>query len=713
MEWRNTNLSEKFPFHKRVSLATHQDLMNWLGTLNSLKNQKHIQVLEKKKEISYSREQLWYVDASTYPIEQLKSQLREIVLSLWYPIDNADWIEVSFIDRKQFDWDVTIKVSKLLSMLWSEYWSRFIPALIEAINNNELLSKIVEKIEIKNRIYLNIKFKDSFLLDSVESVEMLWSLYGHNDSHRSDKVVIDYSSPNAAKRLHAWHIRSTVLWKILWNIYQANGYEVHWVNHVNDRGWFWVYLAGIKQRGEVLSKKWLKENELMVEIYKIYRLAQKCYSKETIYNNLEESDINLFSDLFWDITTFEKFQTNFDLFSIKANDLFQQLESWTEEIVKQWKEIVDWSLADFQSFYDAFDIHLDYLIWESFYADKWKHLVLDWVDKNEIVYFDSWEVERAIQEINSDETLNENERIKNRLLEEVVNDEWSYVIKLPNHERYVVMKKDGTSIYATRDLWAVNYRIETYDPKMMVYVVWQEQWDHFQKLFDSSKSLSYVGDVEMCHIPFWFYVNAKDKKKLSSREGAANVHFLIDESRKYYLNKYEWKDDFTEDEKLEIANNLAVWWIVFNDISKWRMQQVGINSDIQDTVKDFESKGGVYIIYTCCRAKSILSRYKKEWSESIEKPSIDGVLLSLQEIDLIKKLNSYPLIIKKASEKHEPTIVAQFLYDLSQSFNTFYNANQILKWWEAKMRRLWLTKQVIQTLENWCKICHLPMVDRI
>ncbi len=710
-------------YHKKITARAHQQHMWNLWSLSALRTKLNKDVLETKEKVIGRREDLWYIEINKYPLEQLKQSITKHVLDMWYEdIDSWD-IWISFIDRKKL-WkdgerlwsDIAIKVSPLIGSLWKEYREDFIPKLKSRLLESTDLSKNITEIQEKG-IYINLTLDDGYLFSLLNSVQEFGWLYGHTDQYKDQHVVIDYSSPNTAKRLHAWHIRSTVLGHVLWNIYEANWYTVHRMNHVNDWGWFWVFIAWMQHWKEYYAANNIHENEMMVHIYTTHRLAQKVSKDKETFNDMSVFDKEILEWTIWWTDTYEAFKDRFQLFEVESKKAFSNLETWKEKEVEDWQKIVNWSLDEFQHFYNELDIHLDYVVWESHYADKWKQLVLKWVESWEMVYYDEWFANRTISDINHDQSLTK--KFAQQMIESAQNDIWSYVVQLPKYERYVVMKSDWSTIYATRDLWAVTYRMQTFDPVIIDYVVWQEQDEHFQKLFDSTKQLDYEkisshDSVALNHIPFWFYVNAETKKKLSSREWAANVHKLIQESKQYYANKYK-DSEFDDEEIIDIAQKLAIWWIVYNDISKTRKQDVLIHEDLQKTIQGFESSWWVYIVYAICRAKSALHKFEEnfwQWYKAFDSITIQWAL-SDEVIALIKKIQSCTNEIKKAADKKEPSILAQYLFEMAQAFNSFYANNSLIRWWEKAEMRAWITMQAIQTMQNICKICHIQVPDRI
>ncbi|MBP6910180.1 arginine--tRNA ligase [Patescibacteria group bacterium] len=129
---------------------------------------------------------------------------------------------------------MTIRMTSLIKKLGKEYNSMFLPGLVSYMKEN---NSDAQDVQYKG-IYLNIRLSDEQLLSMLDQSIKMGEQYGESDIHAGQTMIAEYSSPNAAKHLHAGHIRSTVIGQILANIYEKTGYGVHRLNHINDRGGF-------------------------------------------------------------------------------------------------------------------------------------------------------------------------------------------------------------------------------------------------------------------------------------------------------------------------------------------------------------------------------------------------------------------------------------------------------------------------------------------
>jgi arginyl-tRNA synthetase len=570
------------------------------------------------------------------------------------------------------------------------------------VNNN-----IIESIDVK-WIYINIKLTDSYLFSTLDQTEELWEKFWESDINKWESIVVDYSSPNTAKHLHAWHIRSTILWHVLSNLYNSTWYFTHRTNHINDWGWFWYLIEWYESWKNKLPKFDL-ENDMLFHIYTIYRLWEKAKSSKEEFSKLEDRKIIELKKYYGDFIDYESFAELFNEFLEKSKIRFSNLEKWNKQEVELWSNMVEWSMKDFNRFYDVLDIKQDYFVWESFYANMWKNLVKWLEEDNKVVFYDKEIAEIDINKLDEKYKSGDiEEKVYISLKDEILADIWCYVVQLPNFERFVVLKSDKSTIYATRDLAAIKYRAETFKPSRIIYEVWQEQEEHFDKLFKSWKQIG-IDNIDFSHIYHWFYIDAQTKKKLSSRDWASNVQMLISESIEYFRKKYDENDRwFSKDEIDKISHELAIWSIIFNDIKKDKKNPVLISNNIDETCKSFESSWWAYIVYSICRANSIISKYNKQI------PNVSNFKdVNLEDIEktLILEINRYPLIIQQASSSDNPAVLTEYLSNLARNYNSYYNSCPVLEW--NNEYRIVITSLVSKTLTNGMKICHIKVPERI
>ncbi|MBI3633322.1 MAG: arginine--tRNA ligase [Candidatus Vogelbacteria bacterium] len=373
----------------------------------------------------------------------------------------------------------------------------------------------------------------------------------------------------------------------------------------------------------------------------------------------------------------------------------------------------EWSLEDFNKFYDLVNIHHDYTLGESFYAARGDILVQDKLSSGEIVLFTD---ELAKNELNFLQAELEASRITQeiftRLQAEVENDIGVSVVLLKNHKRFLVKKSNGTTLYATRDLAGIEHKVETFHPARLVYEVGGEQTEYFRNLFEAARVLNLVENesVDLTHVAHGLYVDSKTGKKLSSREGAESVERLIKESIKYFRAKYDQRSNeefpLSADEKDANAKKLAVGSIAFNDIKQDKKFPIAFDQDIEKNIKSFEESGGAYIMYSLARARSIIRKSDVKPADAMVGTE-DYKDLSEDEVGITKMIAEYPRVILKSASLDSPSILAGYLLDLANAYNSYYEKYKVLE--KGKLlypHRLLVTNAVATVLDNGLKLCH-------
>lgn len=321
----------------------------------------------------------------------------------------------------------------------------------------------------------------------------------------------------------------------------------------------------------------------------------------------------------------------------EARAWFNKMENGDEEALKIWQWFKDISLVEYKRTYDLLGMDFDYYLGESFYRDK---------------------TEAVVNKLKSANLLTESDGAM------IVNlDEY-------NMAPCLILKNDGSSIYATRDLAAIFYRKETYKFCKCLYVTGQEQKLHFAQVF---KVIEMLGNdwakEELIHIPYGLV--SLEGAKLSTRSG--NIIYAEDillEAVSKIKEIIEEKNPDLED-KEETAKKIGVGAVLFNDLYNQRIKDVSFK---WEKLLNFDGETGPYVQYTYARCASIIRK--------LDSFSIDGeidynVLDDPDALSLLKEISKFSKIVADAAEKYEPSVVARFAVNVSQTFNKFYNTNRI------------------------------------
>ena len=267
----------------------------------------------------------------------------------------------------------------------------------------------------------------------------------------------------------------------------------------------------------------------------------------------------------------------------------------------------------------------------------------------------------------------------------------------------LILRSDGASLYATRDLAAAYYRKNTYDFDKCLYVVAYQQNLHFKQLFKVLELMGNEWAKDMVHVAYGM-VSLEDGA-MSTRKG--KVVWLEDVINKCVEKAcaiVEEKNPGLEN-KREIAEKVGVGAVIFGALYNNKIKDIVFS---YDKVLSFDGETSVYVQYTCARANSVLSKAEEEISVP------DGYEPAAQEFEVIKQLASFPAILKEAADKYEPCYIARFAVDLAQKFNKFYIDCKILSAeGDAKNFRLALTKAVLQALKNALTILGIGIPEKM
>ena len=345
----------------------------------------------------------------------------------------------------------------------------------------------------------------------------------------------------------------------------------------------------------------------------------------------------------------------------EARAWFAKMEHGDEEALSIWQWFKDISLVEYKRTYDLLGVDFDYYLGESFYRDKCQEVV----DK--------------ITEAG--------------LLKE---SEGAMIVDLSEYDMApcIITKKDGSSIYATRDLAAIFYRKKTYNFCKCLYVTGQEQKLHFAQVF---KVVELLGNEwakdQLVHIPYGLV--SLEGAKLSTRNGniiyAEDIlHDAIEKSLEIITEKSPNLEN-----KEEVAKIVGVGSVLFNDLYNQRIKDVSFS---WDKVLNFDGETGPYVQYTHARCSSVV-RLAENFDPSNE---VDfSVITEPDAIFLLKEINRFPKVVLDAADKYEPSIVARFSVDVAQAFNKFYNSTRInVPEENVKNARVMLTYLTKKTLSD-------------
>ncbi|QAY68600.1 arginine--tRNA ligase [Paenibacillus protaetiae] len=382
----------------------------------------------------------------------------------------------------------------------------------------------------------------------------------------------------------------------------------------------------------------------------------------------------------------------------EARSWFHKLETGDEQALPLWRKFVDESMQEFNKLYSRLGVRFDHVLGESFYNDKMDDVTRELEAKG--------------------------------LLEE---SDGALVVRLDEYglPPCLIVKSDGASIYATRDLATALYRHNAMGGDELLYVVGGEQALHFRQLFLVLAKLGYAW-VEQCrHISFGLM--KIEGRKMSTRKG--KVVFLeevLDEAVQHALSKIEQKNPDLPD-KEQVAEAIGVGAVIFADLKNTR--QLEVNFSLEDIVQ-FDGETGPYLQYTYARTRSLLAKAlagekaapagRSAGGAGTDGESADpgstaadaapgySCLSSDTSWELLTALLRYPEAVSLAADKAEPSVLAKYLLELARLFNRFYTHERVLaEHAPERLAKLRLTEAAGDTIRRGLAILGIETPEQI
>jgi arginyl-tRNA synthetase len=646
-----------------------------------------------------------------YPLPQLQEKIRQRVRDV-FGDDTLD-VRIDLIERARFHADLTVKVPGLLKKGGPKVFiAEHLPRLVQALSEGEFDGVFSEV--TATGIYANLKLSDAWLIGSVGRVAGFDGVYGTQNALADRAFVVDYSSPNVAKRLHAGHIRSTIIGHILSNLYDASGATVYRVNHINDFGGFGYTLQGYRQFAEQFPAG-MNENDRLIEVYQIRRSLERVAASGQDAADWDPADASVLERYLPEVKDLASAQAAAAQFTADSDRRFAALEAGDEEEVRLWQDLVAVSLASFDEFYDQLGISFDFVLGESLYLQAGTEVVDRALADGTAVVYTQELADRDLAALRTRVDAGEMSAQEHEsAARAIAKDVGATVVPLDKGERYVVVRADGRSIYATRDIGAVQIRTDLFKATDLVYVVGQEQRVHFDRLFRAAGRIGLIenGLPRTLHVYFGFYVDATSGKKLSSRDSVSNVMGLLAAAFDYFRASLSDRISGGEDEVAAAARALAVGSLVFNDLKKDLRSAVEIDShDMQKTITEFERSGGAYVIYAAVRARSILRRVADRGLVvgAAGSSGSAGYELDDQEALLALRLLTLPGEIVAAATESNPSVLVRHMLDIANIYNSYYSRAAVIADDRVNPVRYQLTQATANALTSALEICHIEV----
>lgn len=561
--------------------------------------------------------------------------------------------------KKDFDGDITLQVFPLLKLIKTN------PEKL-ANDIGEYLLKSNEIVTTYNTVkgFLNITLSDIYYLNQFIFIYKQVN-YGHKIATKNaPKIMVEFSSPNTNKPLHLGHIRNNVLGYSVAKILEANGNKVIKTQIINDRG---IHICKSMVawekfgNGETPDTTDVKGDQLVGKYYVIFDREYKKQIESLISDGILEDEAKQKAPIMLEA---QKMLRLWEANDKKVRDLWEKMNKWV---------------------YNGFDITY----------------------KNLGVSFDSYYYE-------SDTYLLGKKIIDLGIEKKVFHkkEDGSVWIDLSDEglDQKLLLRKDGTSVYMTQDLGTALKRLEDH-PKLkgMVYTVGNEQDYHFKVLFLILKKMGFNWSQYLYHLSYGMVDLPSGKMK--SREGTVvDADDLISNmiTQAKLISEEVGKLD-----AVSINERNKLYKIVALGALKYFILKVDPKKSILFDPKasiDFNGNTGPFIQYTHARIKTLIKRVTTKINEINNTLSLD-----LKERELIKQLCRYPDIIKLAAEHFSPALVANYLYDLVKSYNTFYQNLSILGAEDKHIKnfRIALSFKVAEVISNASRLLGIEVPDNM
>ena len=561
--------------------------------------------------------------------------------------------------RKEFEGDITLLIYPLLKFIKINP-EKLAQSIGQYLSTN---NKYVEKFNVVKG-FLNLTLTDSFYLNEFKVI-FSKSIYGHKPiSKSSSKIMVEFSSPNTNKPLHLGHIRNNLLGYSISKILEANGNKVIKTQIINDRGiHICKSMVAWKKfgNGETPFKSKIKGDQLVGKYYVVFETEYK-KEIEILVNKGKSKDYA---------------KQNAPLI-VEAKQMLKLWESNDPDVRSLWLKMNQWVYDGFTETYKKLGVYFDSYYYESNTYLLGKKIIDKGIKSGVFFKKDDGSVWIDLTDDGLDEKL--------------------------------LLRSDGTSVYMTQDLGTAYNRLEDIpDLNGMIYTVGNEQDYHFKVLFLILKKLGFNWSKSLHHLSYGMVDLPSGKMK--SREGtvvdADDLIYQMTNKAKN-ITESSGKLEFISKEKRNslfstIALGALKYYILKVDPKK------RILFDPEASI-DFNGNTGPFIQYTYARIKTLINNVEGK-TFSID----ESLKIEYKEKELIKHLGRYPEIIFLAGNQYSPAIIANYLYDLVKSYNTFYQNINILKTDNLKLQnfRVSLSKKVAEVIKNAASLLGIEVPNRM
>ena len=597
----------------------------------------------------------------------IESKLQNAVAKVLKSLYNLDIEENTIVlqkTKKEFEGDVTLVVFPYVKA------ARKSPEMVAKEIGEAILTEVPE-VEKYNVIkgFLNFEIQKTYWTEFVK-VNAGEEKFGFKKADTaSAPIVVEYSSPNTNKPLHLGHIRNNLLGWSVSELLKANGNNVKKVNLVNDRGIHICksMLAWLRYgNGETPETSGMKGDHLVGKYYVLFDKHYKEEQKELMAQGLSEEEAAQKAPLL-----------------LEAQAMLRKWEAKDPEIYQLWETMNGWVYAGFDVTYKRLGIDFDKIYYESQTYLLGKETVMKGLNDGVLFRKDDGSVWADLTGDGLDQKL--------------------------------LLRKDGTSVYMTQDLGTAQLRNKDFGAEKLMYVVGNEQDYHFTVLKLILEKLGFEWGKKIHHLSYGMVELPNGKMK--SREGTVvDADDLIAEmvaTAEATSKERGRADEMSKEDSEHLYYILAMGALKYFILKVDPQRNMLFNP--QESI-DFNGNTGPFIQYTHARIRSIIRKAEEQLGIKVDNSfNINEISLTDKEREIVKLLHDLPATIDQAAQNYSPAMIANYVYDLAKSFNSFYQDTPILKEEnrDVLMFRLNLCSFVSKAIKNLMGILGIEVPEKM
>ena len=512
--------------------------------------------------------------------------------------------------------------------------------------------------------YLNVYFKTSDYAQRVVDEVLASGLNFGRGAAKNERVMVEYAQPNTHHSFHIGHARNTILGEVLARLVEFAGFDTIRASYPGDLGLgvitvMWIYEkfykgqepVGIHERGQWLAK-------LYVEATALLEKKENETPEQTAQREVYEAE---------------------------RREMYRKWDAGDEAVRKLWHETREWSLEELRDVLRMLDVKMDVWFYESEVDEPSKAIVEELIAKN----------------------IADDERPQGGAV--IVKIDEKLGLTKEKYRTNVILRRDGTTLYLTKDLALAKVKFEQYHVDRSIYVVDVRQSLHLQQAFAILKLWGFPQSEKCYHLGYGFV--SLPEGAMSARRGRVVLFKdVADEAVKRVLSvETEKSADIPAEEREKVAYQIGMGALVYSMLS------VDNNKDIVFDINEalsFDGRTGPYIQNAHVRANSILKKAGVSTFERLNNQTFNYDFTK-HEIELIEQISRFPKAVQQAAEEYRPLVMASYAYELANTFHSFYHAVNVMQTEDenTKNARLRLVAAAKQTIANALRLLDIQAPD--